>query len=483
MGIVAGLSEWLLSLPTWLVLGLVFLLPALEASAFIGFIFPGEVAVLIGGVVAYQGRVPLWGVIAAAVAGAVIGDSVGYLVGKRWGDRLLRGSLGRLPFIRRHVDEHLESARAYVRRRKASAVFFGRFVAALRVLVPGLAGMSNVHYPTFLAFNVAGGALWGAGFAVLGYVAGASYRHVEKVAGRIGLLLLALIVLGLLTSRLLKRRDVHLKRLETLGDRLAALPPSRWMRRRYARQLAWLRARMNPEDPRGFRLTFTVAVGALAIWAFGGLTQDVVGRDEVARIDPNVLRWVLAHRSSGVTTLMKVATWFGSTVVLIPVLLFVATVLMVRHHDWRSSALLALALAGAIGLYDIVKAAVARSRPPASAWIGRYTGGAFPSGHATQSIAFYGMLAIVLWPGRSGRTRALLIGGAVIAVVVVGASRIYLGAHWMSDVLGGWSLGVAWLTVLLAIDLLTRARGRGDRTERAEGRHTAGSGPPERRAA
>jgi membrane protein DedA with SNARE-associated domain len=182
VGLAAGVTDRILSLPRWLVLVLVFAFPALEASAFVGFVFPGEIAVILGGVAASRGTVPLWAVIAAAVSGAIIGDSTGYLIGRRWGTHLLHGTVGRLPVIRTHLDKNLDSARAYVQRRKGSAVFFGRFTAALRVLVPGLAGLSEVHYPAFLAYNVAGGALWGSGFAVLGYVAGASYHRVEHIS-------------------------------------------------------------------------------------------------------------------------------------------------------------------------------------------------------------------------------------------------------------------------------------------------------------
>src|SRR5215471_21175312 len=165
VGLAAGVTDRILSLPGWLVLVLVFAFPALEASAFLGFVFPGEIAVILGGVVASRGTVSLWAVIVAAVSGAVIGDSVGYLIGRRWGEGLLTGTIGRIPLIRRYLDKHLETARAYVRRRGGSAVFFGRFTAALRVLVPGLAGISEVHYLTFLVYNVAGGTLWGTGFA------------------------------------------------------------------------------------------------------------------------------------------------------------------------------------------------------------------------------------------------------------------------------------------------------------------------------
>ena len=259
----AGFVDKILTLPAWLVLALVFALPALEASAFVGFVFPGEVAVILGGVAAWRGTVPLWAVIVAAVAGAVIGDSAGYLIGRRLGDRLLHGTIGRLPIIRRHLDRHLDSARAYVRRRRASAVLFGRFTAAPPVLVPGPAARSPRGYPAFLAYNVAGGALWGTGMAVLGYLAGASYKHVEKIVGRAGLGLLALIVVGLAASRLL-RRFADRPRLRAAGDRLAATPPLAWIRRRFPGQVAWSRRRLDASDPRGFWLTFTVAAGGLA---------------------------------------------------------------------------------------------------------------------------------------------------------------------------------------------------------------------------
>jgi membrane protein DedA with SNARE-associated domain len=88
------LVDRILGLHGWAVLAVVFLAPALEASAFLGVLIPGEIAVLLGGVLAFQHRAPLPAVLAAAVAGAVVGDSVGYLVGRRWGRRLLDGSVG-----------------------------------------------------------------------------------------------------------------------------------------------------------------------------------------------------------------------------------------------------------------------------------------------------------------------------------------------------------------------------------------------------
>jgi membrane-associated protein len=180
----------LTGLPPWLVLGLVFLLPALEASAFVGLVVPGEVAVIIGGVVAHGGGLPLWAVIVAAVAGAVIGDQVGYLVGRRFGP----GLLTRLP-ARVNRSGEVDRALGVLRRRGAPAVALGRWVAALRALVPGLAGMSGMRRLPFTVANVLGGTLWATAIAVLGYLAGASYRALEQRLGLGGEITFGVLVL------------------------------------------------------------------------------------------------------------------------------------------------------------------------------------------------------------------------------------------------------------------------------------------------
>ncbi|MFC4147455.1 DedA family protein [Micromonospora mangrovi] len=180
----------LVALPPALVLALVFLLPALEASTFLGLLVPGEIAVLVGGVVAHEGRLPLWAVMVAALAGAALGDQVGYRVGRRHGRRLLARTPRR--FVR---SGELERALDLVRRRGAMAVVLGRWAAALRALVPGLAGLSGIPQRTFTLANVTGGALWAVTVALLGYLAGASYRLLERRLGWGGEALLALVVL------------------------------------------------------------------------------------------------------------------------------------------------------------------------------------------------------------------------------------------------------------------------------------------------
>lgn len=186
------LLEGILRLPPGLALVLVFLLPALEASAFVGVVLPGEIGVILGGVLANQHKLALAAVLAAAILGAVIGDSIGYWVGKRYGETLLSKIPDRLL-----KPEHVTRAEETIRKLGGKAVFVGRFTAALRALVPGMAGMSRLHYGRFLAWNVLGGVLWATAFVVLGYLAGSQYQRLEHYANLIGLALLVAIAVFL----------------------------------------------------------------------------------------------------------------------------------------------------------------------------------------------------------------------------------------------------------------------------------------------
>jgi membrane protein DedA with SNARE-associated domain/membrane-associated phospholipid phosphatase len=441
----------ILHLHGWVALLIIFALPALEASAFLGFVFPGEIAVLLGGVLAYEHRISLPAAILAAVLGAIIGDTAGYFVGRRWGRHILRHTVGRLPFIKHRLDDHLEQARQYLQRKGGRALLVGRFTAALRVLIPGLAGMSEMHYPTFLLWNAIGGIVWGTTFVLLGFVAGASYRHVAGIASKVGFGLLAAIVIWLVAWRFL--RDSA--RWQRRGNWLAALPPLAWMRRRYPRQVTWLWERLNLRQPTGFALTLVVLLGMLSLWAFGGLTQDVVANDEVARVDPTVTAFIVAHRAEWVTTVLRTFTWLGSSVVLVPLVLVTGGYFYWRDHHWRPLLVLTFGYLGAVAFYELVKSVVAQARPPLADRIGPVVSGhSFPSGHATQAMAVWGMLAIVT-AVRSPRARIPATTAAVLIILLVGLSRLYLGVHWLSDVLAGYALGGVVLTTILAAVLMS----------------------------
>jgi membrane protein DedA with SNARE-associated domain len=200
--VIARILNPLLDLHGWEAYALVGALVFAEASILIGFVFPGETAVILGGVAASRGHVNIVTLIVLVVTCGIAGDSVGYLIGRKWGRRIIATRLLR---SRRHL---IDVVLTQLRRRGAVAVVLARFTAFLRAIVPGLAGMSEMPYRVFLPANAAGGVVWGTGFCLLGYVLGHAYtrvEHVSSIASDILLGLVAIVIVALIIRR--RRRE------------------------------------------------------------------------------------------------------------------------------------------------------------------------------------------------------------------------------------------------------------------------------------
>jgi membrane protein DedA with SNARE-associated domain len=209
--IVSFLLEKIQDLPGILVYCLVAFLVFGEAALFIGFVLPGETAVIVAGVVASKGHVNVVTLCALVVVAAIVGDSVGYEVGRKYGAHLIK-----LPIVRsrrKGIDRALEG----LRRRGVIYVFVGRFTAFLRAVMPGLAGMSRLPYRRFLLANASGALLWGVGYTLLGYFAGTALNSIERVSGFVGIGILV-VVIGVFVGLYLAKRRAD-ARIQSALDR------------------------------------------------------------------------------------------------------------------------------------------------------------------------------------------------------------------------------------------------------------------------
>ena len=190
----------ILNLPAWLVYVVVGGLVFLEDAIFVGFVLPGETVAILGGVAASLGHVHFPVILGIVVVAAILGDTVGFEIGKHFGPRVMA-----LRPLRKHR-KRLENAQDMLANRGGVAVFLGRWTAFFRAVMPALAGMSGMHYPTFLMWNAAGGIAWGATVVSIGYVAGNSYARVEKWLGRGVAVVIALVVIVALVVWSVRRR-------------------------------------------------------------------------------------------------------------------------------------------------------------------------------------------------------------------------------------------------------------------------------------
>jgi len=171
--IVNGLTH----LSGWVAYSVIAALVFGETAVFLGFVLPGEAAVVLGGVLASRGHLSLALLVAVVVVTALTGPMVGYEVGKRMGDRLFAAR------VLRRVPGGPDRARNALRDRGGLAVLLGRFVAIVRAVMPAAAGAVRVPYRTFVVYNIAGGIIWGVGYCLLGYLAGSAYSVIESRVG------------------------------------------------------------------------------------------------------------------------------------------------------------------------------------------------------------------------------------------------------------------------------------------------------------
>lgn len=205
----------------------------------------------------------------------------------------------------------------------------------------------------------------------------------------------------------------------------------------------------------GHALAVTLVLGlaavALAAVALGALVDNVTDGDGVAVVDHPVARFVTGHRTPELTFVMKAVSAAAGPFAVATCALAGGMLLGIAWRSWAPAAVLGTTAAGAIGLTVVFKAALAQPRPPLAQAVAAADGYGFPSGHAAAAAAVSGAAAWLCsvrmrsWQARTGTWAA-----AAMLAALVGISRVYLGVHWTTDVIGGWIFGLLWLAVFIS---------------------------------
>jgi membrane protein DedA with SNARE-associated domain/membrane-associated phospholipid phosphatase len=425
----------------------------LETGAFVGLIAPGEFTVIVGGVVAGQGEISIVALIGLTWACCVLGDTASFYIGKRLGRAFL---VKHGPKVR--IDEDtLKKVEGYFDRHGGKTVLIGRFIGLVRAVAPFVAGSSGMRYRQFLPFSVLGTGLWSTAFCLLGFFFYRSFEKVANVAGQVTLVfgtLVAIIVGGIWAYRRLReeeQRRAFAAWLDKQGRRpllrpVAAVVRPLWRRvivpvsRFLAPEVRFLWGRITPGSGLGIELTTALAVSAVGSYVFAATTIDVVdpGFKGATRLDNRVIRMVDDFRTDVGVDVAKVISFFGNASVVFALVAIGIVLLAWRRRPYELFVLLIGTLLVYAGVH-ITKAAVDRPRPSGS--LVETAGSAYPSGHAAYATIYVvlGIIAARVMPGLA--SKAALVTGTVVAAFLIGASRVYLGAHYYSDVLAGWSLG------------------------------------------
>ena len=434
---------------------IVFLVVMLECQAFLGLFMPAESLVIVSGFLAGQRLFDLDTLIFTVSAAAIAGDSIGYELGRHLGRRWLLRHGARFGIGQSRV-EHIER---FFARHGGKGVFAAHFMHMGRALMPFLAGSSRMNYVRFLCYNAAGCILWASVFVLLGYFLSDSWHLAERWIGRasaiVGVVVALVIVLAWLWGWIVRHETEILERWQAL----LIHPRVVRLRERFAPQVAFLQRRLSPQGYLGFHLTAGALVLIAACWLFGGISEDILTGDPLTIVDRDVATFLHARMTPWLTEAMLPITFLGS-VAFLRIASAVVGIWLAWRRAWYRLITLMLVMPGGALLNLLLNHAFHRQRPFFENPLVTLSGYSFPSGHAMGSTLFYGLLAwFVALALRRWRWRVLVILGAFLVVLLIGFSRIYLGAHYLSDVLGAMAAGVAWLALCITgVSTLRRYR-------------------------
>ncbi|MGB8313841.1 MAG: bifunctional DedA family/phosphatase PAP2 family protein [Aestuariivirga sp.] len=413
--------------PSWAIV-VVFLIAFGEALLIIGLFVPST-AVLVGaGILVGSGHLPFWPVFIAASVGAIVGDQISYWAGRFFGERLKNlWPLNRFPQLVARGED-------FVRSHGGKSIALGRFVPGVKAVVPGIVGMLGMSQLYFATVNVSSGIVWAAAHVVPGILIGQGLALAGELSGHLALILLALLAILAVAGWIIRLFAAGASPyLDHVLGRVAA-----WAKTRNSRSLHRFGRSISPENPRSLLIIFFVAMLVLALIGFVVLVTGMVSRDAIPNADFSLFNLMREVRNAPADELMVPITMLGDGIVLTAMMATIVGWLMWRKA-WRAAIASTVIFLGGKLFAVLLKFGIHRPRPLES-----YAGSevfSFPSGHATMAAITFGILAVLASHAMNRWSRSLVYATCGLIVITIAYSRLYLGVHWLSDVLGGLMFG------------------------------------------
>ncbi len=415
-----------------------FLVSAVEALPIIGLFSPSTIVLVgLGGLVGL-GKVSFWPIFIATILGAAIGDAISYSAGRIYKERFAEI----WPFTRyrrlwvagqRHFDRH-----------GGKSIVIGRFIPGIKPVVSGVAGMMGMGVFRFTILNLLSAIAWAAVHILPGVSAGLALIGLNVISKRLAVFI-GVLVIGTIVAMWLMKVVIGLglRYLTRLQVTLVGWASGRNDRIGYAIERL---AAPHHADFRLFVVMNMILIGTII--SFVALLEDIMTKDAVVRFDQSFGQFLQSLRTTWTDIAMvdvtMLADWLVTSAIGI-----VGCIVLLIHGRFRLAAGLLIALVSTMTFVQGMKLLVHAQRP-----IDIYSGldaFSFPSGHATMTATLYSVLGWIAFRGAGATLGKVAVGVCVTLITLVAFSRIYLGAHWPSDVAAGLLFGVSATTIFALV--------------------------------
>lgn len=432
--------------PEW-ALVIIFLIAMGEALLIIGLFVPST-AVLVGaGVLVGTGHLGFWPVILATAIGCIVGDQISYWAGRLFGERL------KTMWPLHLYPQLVAKGEDFVRVHGGKSIAIGRFVPGVKSVVPGIVGMFGMNQLFFIFVNVTSGIFWSFAHVVPGVLIGQGLAFAGELSGRLLVVLLVLLVLLALAGYVIRLAAAGVSPfLNHLLVRVSA-----WARKKRGRSWQRFARAVSPDNPRSVLIVLFAAIVFTGVIALANLGLRAASGNAVSNMDVSIASLMRESRNAPADEIMTVITMMGDTLVMTALALAILGWL-VWHKAYRAAWAAGIAIVAAKCFELAVKIGIQRARPMELSYSGA-SAFSFPSGHATMAAVIFGILAVLVSHSMGRWGRAVVYAVCGVLVVAIAYSRVYLGAHWFSDVLAGLVFGVVMMAAFgVAIEAIPPRR-------------------------
>ena len=423
----------------------------LETTIGIGLFLPGSTIILLMGALAAKGYFDLGDLIWFAAIGAVIGDNINYFIGKRYGSKIFAKGFW---FIK---PKHFKKGEKFFEHHGSKSIFFGRFIPSIKEVIPLIAGTFGMKQLPFIVWNILGAIGWSLIWILPGYFFAQSLGLAKIWLTRTGfflaILLALFIIFYILKIIFIRKGKEFFSFLSSIWQsvKLAIIKNQEAQKfaRRHKKIFQFIKKRTDKNNFFGLPLTLLSIALLYTISLLGGVMENIINSDIIVSADIRTANLLAVFRDAGLIQFFVWATLLGKWQIII---IFTITALLVLWL-WKKQYYLfplLLSIIGSETFISIGKTIFHRPRPKLAVYAEQSF--SFPSGHAAIAVAFYGFLTYILIKNTKQWKRKVNIFFITLGLVIlIGFSRLYLGVHYLSDIWGGYLVGIIWLIIAVSL--------------------------------